>query len=516
MAVSAVSAEVTDGLGGYSPGASFATRAVAGAAAYVADSATEAALGDGSFGHDLEANLPGLAASTAASAALGPIDDAIGATGQAATSPLPYVGMALSGVAGAIAGAATQSALTGSSFGRTLEDQLPGEVVSSIGSTIGGELAQTPAVQDLQASPTPSPSDPQPSMGAIIAVPDPLQPSYGEFLANYVAQSGDSSIAGPSVQVAQLSDAQEAAASGGGVTAQDTSSEPTSTVQEIVVTAPRPSHNFIGDLFSGNFENLGNDLSNGNIFPAVKPAGVDGTYSNYFYYEPPTAAELSQLHQAQQTFRSVVENEVAPVVNRQLVTYGGGAILAGVSAGFAAPTVGAFAVTNASTISSLSLGISSEAAVPGSSFAALGTLGAVSGGAAFQSSSQVVGSVAAEEAAPEVLSFLNEDGTLLNADLAVIDSGKLTNYALAPSNPKAVVFQSALGYDTSNASDLLTQLQEGVVNTPASPGVIDEFGSRFRVDIPVTGANGSTATVRTAFIYDPGSSVPRLVTAYVK
>jgi filamentous hemagglutinin len=87
---------------------------------------------------------------------------------------------------------------------------------------------------------------------------------------------------------------------------------------------------------------------------------------------------------------------------------------------------------------------------------------------------------------------------------------------LAPGNPKAVVFQSALGYDTSNAGDLLTQLQDGVVNTPASPGVVDEFGSRFRVDIPVTGANGNTATVRTAFIYDPGSSVPRLVTAYVK
>jgi filamentous hemagglutinin len=87
---------------------------------------------------------------------------------------------------------------------------------------------------------------------------------------------------------------------------------------------------------------------------------------------------------------------------------------------------------------------------------------------------------------------------------------------LAPGNPKATVFRSALGYDASNANDLLAQIRKGVTQTAASPGTVDEFGSRFRVDIAVKGANGKMAIVRTAWIYDPGSHVPRLVTLYVK
>jgi hypothetical protein len=122
----------------------------------------------------------------------------------------------------------------------------------------------------------------------------------------------------------------------------------------------------------------------------------------------------------------------------------------------------------------------------------------------------------AEGGASEVSGFLNEDGTLLNADQAVIDPGKLANYALAPGNPKATAFRSALGYDASNANDLLAQIRKGVTQTAASPGTVDDFGSRFRVDIAVKGANGKMAIVRTAWIYDPGSHVPRLVTLYVK
>ncbi|MGH9267790.1 MAG: DUF6883 domain-containing protein [Acidimicrobiales bacterium] len=49
-------------------------------------------------------------------------------------------------------------------------------------------------------------------------------------------------------------------------------------------------------------------------------------------------------------------------------------------------------------------------------------------------------------------------------------------------------------------------------NTPV-PGVVDKFGTRFTVDIPVTGPAGSGA-VRTGWIYDPGSLTPRLTTAY--
>ena len=89
-----------------------------------------------------------------------------------------------------------------------------------------------------------------------------------------------------------------------------------------------------------------------------------------------------------------------------------------------------------------------------------------------------------------------------------------------PNNPtganKAIVFDSALGYNQSNADQLIGQIQQGVRTTPAVLGKADQFGQRFTVDMPITGPNGNTVTVRTGWIFDPGATTPRLVTAYVK
>ena len=49
----------------------------------------------------------------------------------------------------------------------------------------------------------------------------------------------------------------------------------------------------------------------------------------------------------------------------------------------------------------------------------------------------------------------------------------------------------------------------------AEPGSVDEYGARYRVDMPVTGPKGST-TLRTAWIYRTGSDVPELVTLHVR
>jgi hypothetical protein len=51
-------------------------------------------------------------------------------------------------------------------------------------------------------------------------------------------------------------------------------------------------------------------------------------------------------------------------------------------------------------------------------------------------------------------------------------------------------------------------------HTPVA-GKIDVFGSRFTVDIPVTGPAGS-AVVRTGWILKPGSTTPELTTLFVK
>lgn len=111
-------------------------------------------------------------------------------------------------------------------------------------------------------------------------------------------------------------------------------------------------------------------------------------------------------------------------------------------------------------------------------------------------------------------------GPIENAENAVIDPRKVTSYALDSDHPvggdKARVFESALGFNKSNADGLINQIQDGVTKYPATPGKADQFGQRFTVDIPVTGPNGNTVQVRTGWIYDPGSSTPRLTTMYVK
>lgn len=78
-----------------------------------------------------------------------------------------------------------------------------------------------------------------------------------------------------------------------------------------------------------------------------------------------------------------------------------------------------------------------------------------------------------------------------------------------------MVFEKVLGYNQSNAGGLLQQIQAGVMKNTPTPGVVDKFGARFTVDIPVTGPAGS-GVVRTGWIFKPGSTTPELTTLFVK
>jgi hypothetical protein len=62
---------------------------------------------------------------------------------------------------------------------------------------------------------------------------------------------------------------------------------------------------------------------------------------------------------------------------------------------------------------------------------------------------------------------------------------------------------------------LIEELRRGVVAAAAEPGLVDEYGARYRVDVRVTGPKG-TATIRTAWIYRIGNDVPELVTLHVR
>jgi filamentous hemagglutinin len=112
------------------------------------------------------------------------------------------------------------------------------------------------------------------------------------------------------------------------------------------------------------------------------------------------------------------------------------------------------------------------------------------------------------------------DGAVPNAENAFIDPTKIVGYALNPSHPvgsnKAVVFDSALGYNQSNADQLMAKIQQGIRTTPAVLGDSTKYGQLFIVDMPITGPNGNTAVVRTGWILEKDSTVPRLTTAYVR
>lgn len=121
---------------------------------------------------------------------------------------------------------------------------------------------------------------------------------------------------------------------------------------------------------------------------------------------------------------------------------------------------------------------------------------------------------------PALRGFISESGTLLNAEHAVVDYRKLSTYSLNPTHPtgghKARVFHSALGYSPTNADVLGLRVQEGVLSAPAK--ILDpiNFGQKMAVDIPILGVNGETAIVRTGWIYETDSLVPRLTTIFVK
>ncbi|WP_443089077.1 DUF6883 domain-containing protein [Williamsia sp. Leaf354] len=73
------------------------------------------------------------------------------------------------------------------------------------------------------------------------------------------------------------------------------------------------------------------------------------------------------------------------------------------------------------------------------------------------------------------------------------------------------VFDSAFGFNQSNAEDLMRQIREGVMENNPVLGKSDEWGQRFTVDMRVEGPTGS-GLIRTGWIYTPGSSTPSLTT----
>lgn len=123
---------------------------------------------------------------------------------------------------------------------------------------------------------------------------------------------------------------------------------------------------------------------------------------------------------------------------------------------------------------------------------------------------------------------------LKNVDQAQIDPAKFEKYSMDPDNPnnrtkkddpntgKWVAFKD-IGYDvstpegrTASAQDVMDQVRDELPNLPAKSTKVTPFGSRYEVDVPIKGPNGKEGTLVTVWQYDNGSTVPRLVTNFLK
>lgn len=78
------------------------------------------------------------------------------------------------------------------------------------------------------------------------------------------------------------------------------------------------------------------------------------------------------------------------------------------------------------------------------------------------------------------------------------------------------MFQSSLGYNLSNYKNLINEIDKGIRENEAIEQKDKGFGQRYKVDIPITGPNGNTRTVTTAWIKDEKTNQIKLTTVFVK
>ncbi|MYK19810.1 hypothetical protein C6496_08655 [Candidatus Poribacteria bacterium] len=104
-----------------------------------------------------------------------------------------------------------------------------------------------------------------------------------------------------------------------------------------------------------------------------------------------------------------------------------------------------------------------------------------------------------------------------NAERAIVDIRKLRDYCLNSQNDtgkhKAHLFYVALGITVDDADALRDILLQAVKTSEAQVGRQDIYGQRYRIDFPLTW-KARHAIIRSGWIIDPNSDVPRLLTAY--
>lgn len=104
-----------------------------------------------------------------------------------------------------------------------------------------------------------------------------------------------------------------------------------------------------------------------------------------------------------------------------------------------------------------------------------------------------------------------------NAEKAMIDLRKLRDYCLNLEHDdgkhKARLFLSMLGMTAENSEALRQILLEVIRTHEAQLGRQDEFGQRYTLDFMIEWQRRS-ATLRSGWIIEHGSEIPKLTTCY--
>ena len=104
-----------------------------------------------------------------------------------------------------------------------------------------------------------------------------------------------------------------------------------------------------------------------------------------------------------------------------------------------------------------------------------------------------------------------------NAEHAIVDLRKLRDYCLNPQHNrgkhKARLFTALLGMDSNDAEELRNALLEAVRKQDAQLAEKDAYGQRWTLDFTLTWRD-KQATIRSAWIIETDSDIPKLTTAF--
>ncbi len=112
-----------------------------------------------------------------------------------------------------------------------------------------------------------------------------------------------------------------------------------------------------------------------------------------------------------------------------------------------------------------------------------------------------------------------EKQKLPNYRKAVMPEAKFVNYALDKNHPtgkhKAIAFEKYLGYNINNKDILIAEIRKGLEQNISKKRPDTVHGRPYEVRMLINGVNGKRAFVKTGWIFDNDSDIPRLTSVYV-